>query len=169
MNTKLKLIIVWQILIILFAISVLYFQIQNNELFHNRQLYPDYESWEELGSPNIPWYPEYYKELKDIEAIITSIYITVVLPIAIAGCIGLVLRRNWGRILSIISLGMTTLFFAFSLVSASLLQLSEITNNIFVDVVAIVFISQAFIVLSILSLLYLVKPQVKAIFKGEKV
>jgi hypothetical protein len=166
MNTKLKLIIVWQILIILFAISVLCVQIHNDEMFHNRQLYPDRESWEKSGFIEILWYPEYYQEFKDAEEIIISIYIIAVLPITIAGCIGLLLRKNWGRISTIISMIMTILFFTFSLASVSLLQLSEITHNIFVDVVVSLFICQAFIVFSILSLLYIRKPRLKNYYKG---
>jgi hypothetical protein len=159
MNTKLKLIIIWQIIIILFAISVVVFSIKYNGLFQNRQLYPDQETWEEFKYFNAFWYPDYYQEFKDIEKLIINIYTLAIIPVASIGVIGLALRTNWGRTLSIISFTITSLFFVFAMVSVSLLQLSEVTHNIFVDVIAVVLICQAFIVFSVLSLIFLAKKQ----------
>jgi hypothetical protein len=168
MNTKLKLIIILLIFVILYSIVFIIVQVQNDEFLHNKHVYMDYETWSESNWRDVWWYPDYYQEFRDIEALIVSIYTLIATPIAIAGCIGLILKKNWGRILSIIAMGMIALFFSFSLINASLAQLEQYLFN-FVSVAITILIRQAFLVLSILSLLYLIKPQVKEIFQSEKV
>lgn len=168
MNTKLKLIIVWQVIIVFFSIVSIVSKVQTDQILHNRIMYMDHETWSEGVWYNVPWYPDYYQEFKDIEAIIQSLYILSVVPIAIAGCIGLLLKSNWGRISTIISMGMTSIYLIFSLVSISLLQPYEI-DNVFIDVVAIILVRQAFIVLSILSLLYLNRLEIKELYKSKSI
>ena len=115
----LTIIVIWQILIALFAISVIVVRAQNDEFLHNKHIYMDYETWSESTWRDVYWYPDYYQEFRDTEAVILSIYTLVVTPIAIVGCIGLLMRSNWGRRITILSMGMTLLFFLFQILCKS--------------------------------------------------
>jgi hypothetical protein len=99
---------------------------------------------------------------------VVSIF-SMVFPIfAIIGCIGLIAKRNWGHKLSILSMGIITVFLIFIVVLLIFsLQNEPIIENFFIEVAPVVLLILALLFCSICSLIFLIKPRVKELFMGK--
>lgn len=156
-NKILVIIAIWQVLIACFALTSLIDRAQTHELIINRVHYFTQDMAIKSFIVDAPTYPGYYQKFKDIEHPVTSIYLMLLAIIAIASCIGLLLRKNWGWKTSISTMVMTILFFFYSITSLLLYTEAIEYNEILNELIWPIFISQAVIVVSIFSIIYINK------------
>lgn len=91
----------------------------------------------------------------------SSILSIVLVPVGIAGCIGLIISKNWGHRLAILSMGLTLLWPAYILyVTIDSLWIYGI-YNVFFDLVTPILLTMILLALSILSLIFLSRSNLR--------
>lgn len=95
----------------------------------------------------------------------TSIFCMMYTPVAIIACIGLILRRNWGRISSIILMATTILISVYYLFYHSCLFSEFHVYYILINMIIPIILGIAVLSASIFSLFYLNKSVMKKYFE----
>ena len=85
----------------------------------------------------------------------TSIYLIILTLVTITSFIGLVFRKSWGRKIGISAMVMTLLFFLYSIISLLLYTEAIPYDEILAQLIWPIFASQAVIVFSIFSIIYI--------------
>jgi hypothetical protein len=151
----------WLIILTCFSLSVIIWNLYYNSLFTNPFRYFTYSEVFSQKLHDIFWYPEYYQSLKNIEwPLNSSLQILLVLT-AITGFTGILMKRNWGRVSSIVSLVITVVFFLLQIISLSVIPPIVDREEVFVEIIFPILVSMVFILFSILSIVYLSKRKIK--------
>jgi len=109
----------------------------------------------------------YYSDLPAAINWMLDIFIVVYSPVAILVFIGLLIRKNWGRVLGVFSSGLTILcvtVFLMFFVLTSRDGYYQIYELILLFPIVLMLI---LILLGVLSFFYLKKPRVKELFKNK--
>jgi hypothetical protein len=157
----LVIIAIWHVLIAGFAVSIIVNRVQYSNLIINQFRYGTYEQAIRSLLGEVRWYPEYYQRFKDIEWPVTSIFLIILTLVAIAGSIGLVLRKRWGRITGISVMWMTILFFLYNIVSPLLVIKSISSSEIFPELVLPILLGLVGATLCIFSIIHINKAYKK--------
>jgi NADH:ubiquinone oxidoreductase subunit 6 (subunit J) len=111
-----------------------------------------------------------------------NLFLIVFLPFSILGCIGLFKRKNWGRVLSIIALGITLVLLCIyistglSMPDVVMLKYPDFPNevytvetDIFDEYALPIFIISLIVAACILPVVYLTRLRIKELFKSRPV
>jgi hypothetical protein len=115
-----------------------------------------------FGSPG-----NYYSDMLPVFDWTMDIFVAVYSPVAIAVFIGLLLRKNWGRILSIFSSGLAALTVFLFLVFSFVATYWSLVHHFSINLIVPQLLMLTLILLSIFSYIYLKKPRVKILFKTK--
>jgi hypothetical protein len=147
------------LLLAVFAISVLIWNWYYNEIFTNPFHYYS----------NKLLYAGYWQTIQDTVWILCSSLEILIAVLSIVGLVGILIKRNWGRNLSIISLWVIVFFFVLEIVSLLVMPQSLYQQeNVFLEITLPIVISVIVVSTSILSLIYLVRPHIKKYFVNRK-
>lgn len=113
-----------------------------------------------LGAAGHPEFP------MTIEWII-RIFLVVYSPVAVAVFIGLLMRKNWGRILSIFSSGLTALFVLFFLAISIVITYWPFIRHFSTSIIVPFSIMLILILLGVFSFIFLTRPRVKELFQKK--
>jgi len=144
---------IWQFLWAIFALCILVIRIKDSGFWSDPTLGLHMES--DMGIV-IGWR-------------VVSIFSTVFPLVAVIGCVGLIMRSNWGRRLSILSMGITAFLVLVIVVLVFSSQNELSIDNVFTEVIPPILLMLVLLLSGILSLLYLLKPRVKELFERKSV
>jgi hypothetical protein len=102
-----------------------------------------------------------------IQANILTLFFTVLVFVLVFGSIGLYLKKNWGRKLSVNLFVMLIIFGCYTLFAAFSPVFSYSSEGAFIDVFLPILIFLILALTGILSTIYLTKPLVKEYFKKK--
>jgi hypothetical protein len=104
-----------------------------------------------------------------------NIFVTLLLPVSVIGCIGLIKRKNWGRVLSIAAMGITLVLIFIAVLTVIFMPDTVIINytdvvyktDILTEVIVPILVISIVLLASILPMIYLTRLRIKELFKRK--